>query len=254
MPKCGRCSARASRRAPELWEFLASTNVGPAALRDLVQFVFQTYAGQNVPLDSPAGARLRGAALPQLDGAWLEGILRNNVELRNRLSPEGLLAVLEDRARLGARGFPARRAARTVGGHQRGTGGLAGGCGDARLVLARSLWDVLRDEKAEGAARTITSRNEAVVARPFEQIEPASFADFLKTDDAAHEPWLMRWLRAHKPERGDEILLLAATHTLPGVRAWGLGRAKYLPVSTWRRRCASSSRSCPNAWRRAASF
>ena len=50
----------------------------------------------------------------------------------------------------------------------------------------------------------------------------------MKTDSPAHEPWILRWLRAHKPERGAEILLLAATHNLPGVRHWALGRAEYL--------------------------
>ena len=98
---------------------------------------------------------------------------------------------------------------------------------DASGLIAfwTAVWEKMKSGDENLKVRLLD--DEAIVST-FERIEPQAFAPFLKTDDPTHEPWILRWFKAHKPEKGDELLLLAATHNLPGVRKWGLGRAEYL--------------------------
>ncbi len=95
----------------------------------------------------------------------------------------------------------------------------------ARSAFWQAIWEKLSGDASELQERLL---GDEVIVSTFERIEAPAFEAFLKTDSPAHEPWILRWLRAHKPERGEEILLLAATHNLPGVRKWALGRAEYL--------------------------
>lgn len=206
------------------WDFLARSQVTAEALREMWTAIFQysQWSPFSRAFTHPAApALLRRAEFPPESMA---AFLRQYPAIIERASPEFYLAILdivpgEMRLQMLTSVTPERwLAAREP---------LLRSLEEpaARAAFWQAIWEKLGADASELQERLLG--DEAIVAT-FERIEAPAFEAFLKTDSPSHEPWILRWLRVHKPEKGDQILLLAATHNLPGVRKWALSRAEYL--------------------------
>lgn len=206
------------------WDFLAASQVSSQTLIEMWMYIFRMAQWGNVRRAFSAEAAPDLLRRAQFSSDVLEEMLRQFPRVWELASPQFYLAILDI---LPAAGRLQRLLETT---DERWTA--------AREAVLQSLnepsglvkfwtavWERMKSGDEVLKARLLD--DEAIVST-FERIEAQSFEPFLKTDDPTHEPWILRWFKAHKPEKGDELLLLAATHNLPGVREWGLGRAEYL--------------------------
>ena len=209
---------------PRAWDFLARSRASTELLRNMWRNLFRMAQWSELTgafTSAAAPDLLRRAEFP---AAELEELIKNFPKVLERASPAFYIAILDvlpGEQRLqrlletNAQRWPAAREA-VVQSLQEPAGLIA---------FWTAVWE--RMKAGDTLLKERLLDDEAIVAT-FERIEPQAFEPFLKTDDPTHEPWLLRWFKAHKPEKGEELLLLAATHNLPGVRKWGLGRAEYL--------------------------
>ncbi|HEY0072817.1 MAG TPA: hypothetical protein VGB77_01860 [Abditibacteriaceae bacterium] len=209
---------------PRAWDFLARSKAGSEFLRWMWRQLFRMAQWSEISgafTNAAAPELLRRAEFPTGE---LDELIKNFPKVIERASPAFYIAILDvlpGDQRLqrlletNAERWPAAREA--VLQSLREPSGL--------VAFWAAVWEKMKAGDSVLKERLLD--DEAVVAT-FENIEAQSFEPFLKTDDPTHEPWILRWFKAHKPEKGDELLLLAATHNLPGVRKWGLGRAEYL--------------------------
>lgn len=209
---------------PRAWDFLARSQAKPELLRGMWNTLFRMAQWSELTVaftNESAPTLLRRAEFPAKE---LEELIKSFPKVLERASPAFYIAILDvlpGDQRLqrlletNAERWPAAREA--VLQSLQEPAGL--------LNFWTAVWEKMKAGDSVLKERLLD--DDAVVST-FERIEPQAFEPFLKTDDPTHEPWILRWFKAHKPEKGDELLLLAATHNLPGVRKWGLGRAEYL--------------------------
>jgi hypothetical protein len=209
------------------WDFLARSRVPATTLREFWENAFRTaqwYPELNSFSPAAAPGLLRRA---QISAETLDSWLQSWPDVIERFSPEFFLAVIEilpaaTRLNLLLAGTPERwTAARAA---------LLTWLEEPAMLGAfwQGIWEKLRG--AADAQLQERLLGDAEITRTFLRISPEAFEPFLRTDEPAHEPWLLRWLEANVPGRDDEIFVLAATHQQPGVRRWGLQRARRLGV------------------------
>lgn len=206
------------------WDYLAGSRITAEELRELwsnlmrmAQWSQQTGAFTN----AAAPGLLRRAEFPPEEFAEL---IKQFPIVLERASPLFYLAILDN---LPAEQRLQRLIETTPERWQAARGALLESLNQPSALNAfwTAIWEQLKGDDTGLQNRLL---NDEAIVSTFERLEAPAFEGFLKTDSPAHEAWIMRWLRTHKPEKGDEILLLAATHNLPEVRRWALGRAEYL--------------------------
>ncbi len=206
------------------WDFLERSKIGPSVLRPMWRSLFRMAQWSGISrafTAAAAPALLRRAKFLAVE---LEELVKNFPLVVERASPEFYLAILDSLPsdqRL--QRLLETNAARWLAAREAVLKSLNEPAG--LVAFWTAVWE--RMKSGDSGLKERLLDDEAIVST-FERIEAQSFELFLKTDDPTHEPWILRWFKAHKPEKGDELLLLAATHNLPGVRKWGLARAEYL--------------------------